>query len=472
MLERTMNRPTPKRHIGSLVVIASSLLFSGTGVAQLLNEAQKLVVVDPKSDSEFGYSIAIDAATALVGATGDDGGNDVLRQSGSVYVFGRTAGVWTERAKLRSPHPYPEEGFGASVALDADVAVIGATTAFPDWFGSAYVFKRSKGVWTQEAQLGSPIPQFRAFFGHSVAIDPDRVVIGVPFEDDEGTVPESSEDVDKGAAYVFRRIGGRWTQEARLTSLDPAPGEAYHFGESVAIDGHTIAIGAPIGPPPRHGSVRVFTRVAGVWTEQAELRASDAAPSDYFGSSVALSGDTIVVGAPGRGAQGAGTGAAYVYKRIGTVWTQQAKLVMANGVAGDGFGSKVALDGDAAVISSNHAAGTAYVFSRTCTTWTQRAELTPSDAPSGDFGRSIALDGSTVMVGARWDDDNGRNSGSAYVFPLFSLRLDDEHGRRRRVHWPCELHQPDHPFPPQHLDWHKHHRHMEHERHIERNRHK
>jgi hypothetical protein len=167
----------------------------------------------------------------------------------------------------------------------------------------------------------------------------------------------------------------------------------------------------------------VFTRAAGAWTQQAKLVASDGAAGDQFGFSVALDGDTVVIGAFRDDDKGSDSGSAYVFTRAGSGWTQQAKLVASDGAAGDQFGWSVALDGDTAVIGARLDddkgidSGSAYVFTRAGGAWTQQAKLVASDGAAGDqFGFSVALDGDTAVIGAFGDDDNGSDSGSAYVF--------------------------------------------------------
>ena len=209
---------------------------------------------------------------------------------------------------------------------------------------------------------------------------------------------------------MFSGAGGTWTQQAELTASDAAIGDG--FGSSVALSGTTALVGAPYRNY-RTGAAYVFSGAGGTWTQQAELTASDAAIGDYFGSSVALSGSTALVGAAGHNR----TGAAYVFNGAGGTWTQQAELTASDAATGDGFGSSVVLSGSTALVGAyyrNSYTGAAYVFSGAGGTWTQQAELTASDAAIGDyFGLSVALSGSTALVGAA---GHKFNTGAAYVF--------------------------------------------------------
>jgi hypothetical protein len=255
------------------------------------------------------------------------------------------------------------------------------------------------GVPTQEAKLTAMDAAANDFFGASVAVAGDTAVVGA-----------LGKNSYQGAAYVFTRTGTTWTQEAELTAADPAAND--YFGYSVALAGDTAVVGAAL-KNARQGAAYVFTRTGTTWMQEAKLVAADPAANDYFGYSVAVAGDTAVVGAFGKDSQGA----AYVFTRTGTTWTQEAKLTAEDAAANDFFGYSVALEGDTAVAGANDkssAQGAAYVFTRTGTTWTQEAKLTAADAASGDqFGNSVALAGDTVVAGA---NDNNSARGAAYVF--------------------------------------------------------
>ena len=221
-------------------------------------------------------------------------------------------------------------------------------------------------------------------------------------------------------------------EQAKLTASDATAGD--RFGFSVSIDGNTAVVGALLHDDDglSSGSAYVFVRSAGIWTQQAKLTASDAAANDLFGISVAIDGDTAVIGASGDRDAGFNTGSAYVFVRSGTSWTQQAKLTAGDAAADDTFGFSVSIDGDTAVVGApfdddaGNFSGSAYVFVRSGTSWTQQAKLTASDAAAGDlFGFSVSIDGDTAVVGVLLDDDAGTSSGSAYVFGL------GEQGKRK-----------------------------------------
>ena len=261
-------------------------------------------------------------------------------------------------------------------------------------------------------------------FGYSVALDGDIALVGAGY-DDVGA------NVDQGSVYVFTRSGSSWTHAAKLTAGDGASGD--QFGWSVALDGDTALVGAVYddvnansvgGTWYAQGSAYVFIRSGTTWTQAAKLTASDGQWEDEFGISVALDGDTALVGASGDWGNGSDRGSAYVFTRSGTTWTQEAKLMVGDGAAGDRFGISVALDGDTALVGAygdNSYRGSAYLFTRSDSAWTHAAKLTAGDGAADDyFGHSVALSSTMALVGAPNVDGlppyGNPDEGVAYVF--------------------------------------------------------
>jgi len=373
------------------------------------SEIAQLLASDGAADDQFGIRVAVAGDTAVAGAFGDDtlaGAN-----AGSAYVFTRTAGVWTQQAKLTASDSATGDNFGISVAVAGDTVIVGAYSD-DALRGSAYVFTRSGTVWTQQAKLTASDGAAGDRFGRSVVVEGDTTVVGA-----------YGDDSFRGSAYVFTRSGTVWTQQAKITAADGAAGD--RFGLSVAAAGDTAVVGAFFDDTlagTDAGSMYVFTRSAGVWTQQAKLTASDGAAGDNFGDYVAVSADTAVAGA---WQDDANTGSAYVFTRSAGVWTQQAKLIASDGAAGDNFGVSVAIVGDTAVVSSyaddtpsGVNSGSAYVFTRTAGAWTQQAKITAADGAANDlFGQCVAVAGNTAFIGASGDDSS---KGSAYIFDLTS----------------------------------------------------
>jgi hypothetical protein len=351
-----------------------------------------------------------------------------------VLAAGTGWGQWTatEEAKLTAS----EAGtrfFGVSIALSGDTALVGASTDITSVLiipCSAYIFERDHGgpgAWGQVVKLTpSDAQDWGNLFGISVAIFGDTAVVGAP-RDDAGS-----------AAYVYERDQGgpgAWGRVARLSASAGSGGD--NFGASVAVSGNTVVVGAYLDDAGGNGagSAYIFERDqggAGAWGEVAKLIASDAAVQDLFGYSVAVTGDTALVGAIGDDhAESTEAGSAYVFGRDqgGTgAWGEVTKLTASDAADDDWFGYSVAVAGGTAVIgafSDDHTggndAGSAYVFERDPSgagVWSEVAKLTASDAGNSDyFGGSVALSSDTAVVGAYWDDNEGGfNAGSAYVF--------------------------------------------------------
>jgi len=239
-------------------------------------------------------------------------------------------------------------------------------------------------------------------FGCFISLSGDTALIGAFWDDANGA--------DSGSAYIFTRSGSTWTQQAKLFPTDGTEGD--NFGSFVSIQDDTALIGAMYDET---GSAYIFTRSGTTWTQQTKLLPSDGEIGDMFGRCVSIDGDTAVVGSPNNG----GTGAAYVFTRSGTTWTQEAKLLASDGEDGDWFGH-CAVDGDTALIGAFYdddngaSSGSVYIFTRSGSTWTQQAKLLPTEGGPGDyFGWSVYLNQDNAIVGA---GEIGHDHGSAYVF--------------------------------------------------------
>lgn len=307
--------------------------------------------------------------------------------------------------KLTAANGSADAKFGTSVSVDGNTAVVGA----PDegGIGAAYVFANRGGRWVEQATLVAPLGSEATKFGYDVAVSGDTIVVGAP--DAEQTAPLAG----AGAAHVFVRTRDAWSHQALLSPSDSKADDAFGFG--VAISGDTVVVGANAGtvlPSVEPGAAYVFTRAGKTWSEQAKLSASGGGPDDNFGFSVALSGDTAVVGMPG-GDVGAALrpSSARVFTRHGSTWTEQATLTVADALPGDWVGVSTSVFGDTVVIGAS-GQNSAYVFTRRGGAWTQAAKLTAPDGTAGDqFGHSVTATDDHVAVGAHTDD-----GGSVYLF--------------------------------------------------------
>ena len=307
----------------------------------------KLTPSDPSAFDEFGNSVGISGDTAVIGAPGKS-------PLGATYVFVRSGSVWSQQQKLTpsDPSAFGTDEFGFSVGVSADTAVIGAPGILGVPNSSAYVFVRSGSLWSQQQKLTASDTSAGDRFGFSVGISGDTVVIGAPASSSFTGVARS--------AYVFVRSGSLWSQQQKLTASNPFVDDA--FAISVGISGDTAVIGAPGRFPPATGTAYVFVRSGSLWSRQQKLTAGDPAVNDAFGFSVGISGDTAVIGASRKSEL---TGAAYVFMRSGSLWSQQQKLTASDPAAGDRFGDSVGISGDTAVIGAPFKSGfvgAAYVF--------------------------------------------------------------------------------------------------------------
>jgi hypothetical protein len=374
-------------------------------------QQSKLSDNETAAEDQFGYAVAIGGDLAVVGARQDDDGGS---NAGSAYIFGRRRLDWTRQAKLIANDIAPGDLFGYSAAISGETAVIGAfgQDAAGRDSGAVYIFVRSGLNWIQQAKLiGTDIGKLD-HFGESIAIDGDTVIIGASRKDNISR--------DSGAVYIFVRNGTTWTQEAKLQLDTPVAGDL--FGYSVAISGNTAVVGAHSRDEAGQdaGAAYVFVRNAGIWILQAQLISPDAGIGDEFGFAVAVSGDTTLISAPKDDRSETDTGSVYVFVRRGTDWIQQAKLIASDAEANDEFGSAVAFSEESAIIGAwkdgEEDTGSVYTFLRSNFSWTQKRLISGGTGQFDRFGFSVGISGHFAVVGAFGSDASGKDSGSASIF--------------------------------------------------------
>ena len=399
------------------LVICAAVLLSISQLAYAQIGEFKITADDAAQGDLFGHSVSIDGDYAVVGALGDD---DNGTHAGSAYIFKRNGMIWEQEAKLLATDGAAADFFGWSVSIYGDYVVVGAWGDADNGTdaGSAYVFKRTGTIWVEEAKLLPSDGATADEFGASVSIYGDYVIVGAWGHADNGS--------NSGSAYVFNRNGTNWTEEDELLPLVGAAGD--NFGQSVSIYGDYVVVGAwrHIDNGNEIGSAYVFKRTGTSWLQEDKLLASDRAAADKFGASVSIYGDYAVVGAWGHADNGSNSGSAYVFKRSGTNWTEEDKLLPLIGAAFDIFGVSVSIQGDYAIVGAqNHNdngndVGSAYLFKRTGSSWMQEAKLLASDRAADDeFGISVSISGAYAIVGANKNDDDGFESGSAYLISNF-----------------------------------------------------
>ncbi len=378
-------------------------------------DIQELFASDGATEDRFGCSVSIDGDYAIIGAEDDD---DNGLDSGSAYIFKRNGTGWMEQSKLLPSDGELYDCFGLSVSIDGDYVIIGAShdDDYGHCSGSAYIFKRNGTVWTEQSKLLPSDAKKDQLFGCDVSIDGDYVIIGAGGDDEYGWY--------SGSAYIFKRNGTVWTEQSKLL---PSDGDGHDcFGNSVSIDGDYVIIGAP-GDEDNgfcSGSAYIFKRNGTVWTEQSKLLPSDGEPYDSFGlGSISINGQYAII----RVFDDDRVGSAYIFKRDGNIWTQQVKLIASDGKICGYFGFSVSIDGDYAIIGAygdndhGYNAGSAYVYKRIGASWSRHVKLLAPDGIKEDwFGWSVAIDGDNAIISAMGADGKEAKSGSAYIYKNIS----------------------------------------------------
>jgi len=398
---------------------------SGASSAVSFPEIVKVTSLDISAGDGFGYFVSIDGDTLLVGAPFDD---DQGAASGAAYIFERNAGgtdAWGQVAKLLAPGGQSGDWFGIGVDLDGDRAVVAGFANPSDRMGFAHIFERNASgpdAWGQVAKLTADDGTFLDGYGAAVAVAGDFAVVGA-------SGAKVAEGTGAAYVYERNAGGpGIWAQVAKLAPAG-ACGDLPSYcgwtdnsvGTDLSFSGEALAVGSGT---VSGGSSYLFRRLPdGSWQRLARPMPADFSGGDLFGSALFLSGTTLVVGAPSDDDLGAQSGSVYVFdfdRQDRPTWTETAKLLASNGETGDRFGSSVAIDGNTIVVGATQSEagrdwqGEAFVFRRRAGAWHQAANLIASDAEPFDvFGSAAAISGDTIAIGANGADDN---AGAVYIF--------------------------------------------------------
>ena len=451
-----------------------------------------------------GIALSADGSTLVVGAPGEasasigingDEADNSIDDAGAVYVLTRVDGTWKQQAYLKASNPDVYDYFGGRVSLSADGNTLavgafgedGAATGIngdandsATDTGAVYMFIRTGETWSQQAYVKASNTGSGDRFGISVALsgDGDTLAVGAEGEASLSGNPGEDSAGGAGAVYVFGREVGVWSQRAYLKAPKPAEGQAFGFNVALSADGSTLAVGTPgdantatginseplEGTAKNAGAVHVFARSGSGWGPQAYIKASNTGAEDYFGCSVALSGDgsILAVGARNEDSAAVGvggdqgdtsddTGAVYVFARLNGDWAQEAYIKASNTQQKDLFGVSVALsdDGDTLAVGapqegsaavgvggdqadeSAPLAGAVYVFTRASEIWLQRAYVkAPNTGPDDRFGSMVTLsadaltlgaaasgeDSAAVGVSGNQADETAKSAGAVYLY--------------------------------------------------------
>lgn len=387
----------------AFVVLAAATLTS-TAWAEVasshslgpVRQVSKLRGADSRPNNEFGSAVAVSGTTIVVGASYPAPGAE------SAYVFAKSGTGWHQTAELHNPERGNGDFFGASVAVSDNTIVVGAPYSVlhgQGWAGRAYVFTRTATGWHQAAILEGSDTLAGDLFGTAVAVSGTTVLVGAT------GLNSTSGFSSGGRAYVFSKIATGWHQTAELKGSDTVGHDL--FGWSVAIEGRTAVVGSEdLNNGSGIGTAYVFSKTLAGWRQEAELR--------HFEDSVAISGKMIVLG---DSVVASNAGRAFVVKETSSGWQELAELKGSDTSTDDFFGASVAVSGTTVVVGAANAhasAGRAYVFTEAASGWRQTAELKGSDTVQNDlFGDSVAISGTTIVVGA---PHHPLHAGCAYVF--------------------------------------------------------
>jgi hypothetical protein len=323
---------------------------NGAGVWGVLQKVDAPATVTVDTFDEFGSSVAISDDNLVIGAPNDEDDDGVRK--GSVYIFNRNGvGAWNFRQRLLLSDGRDHDRFGQNVAISGDNLVVGAFLVDDGGIinaGAAYVSHFSGNTWGEPQELVADDKESYDYFGNSVAIDGDTIVVGSRYHNVDGVA-------DAGSAYVFHSSGGSWETEQKLVASDGQASD--FFGYSVAISGDKLVVGAHGVDDDginNVGAAYVFHLLEDTWVESQKILAPDAAAYDHFGYSVTIEDDTIVVGSIGDDNL---KGSAYIFKLMGGTWEFVQKLVALDRAIGDWFGNSVAISGDNVVAGATPSLG-------------------------------------------------------------------------------------------------------------------
>jgi VCBS repeat-containing protein len=410
--------PATLKHSGDRILIAvndTSAAYPLT-IDPLVWIEQKVTASNGTTNDGFGWSVAIFGSTAMIGAYGDASGGGI--NEGSVYVFAYKNGTWNEIQKLSQRGGYSGDLFGKSIALSRTTALISAPLyAGIGGEGVVYVFKKANDTWSQTQELTAANGSIYGGFGSSISLDGHTAIVGEPFAN-------VGNNQEQGAAYIFKKSGGTWSQTQRLVANDGMSKD--HFGWAVALSDSTVIVGAidaTVNGKRLAGAAYVFDEADTGWSQTQKLTVDDT--FGHFGSSIALDGTTALI-APGLKV-------VYAFSKQNDTWIQTQKIMPNDDVPDAYFGSSIALDGDVALIGADAMTGidsahdgAAYAFTEADGSWNEVQKFTERKGMANDgFGFSVALDGSILLIGVG-NSTIGANTrqGRAYFYGRSDLGLN------------------------------------------------
>ena len=396
---------------------ACVLLIAPTSWAQSPCLSETITSENRVAHANFGSAVAVRGERAIIGAQGDPAQGI---GAGAAYIYGYVDGHWAPQHVLLAPDGQPTDSFGYAVAIDGNVALVGAIgdDDHGDMAGSAYIFRFDGSQWNFEQKLLPPGSSGDFMFGWSVALAGNVAVIGAP------VLPYPPDET--GYAFVYSFNGSAWTLDRTLQPADG--GIDQQFGLSVATDGTRVVVGARWNDVRAQDAGAAYVYVgAGSWTLERRLTASDGSNGDQFGHAVAIDGDAIFIGAP---QPWQGLGAAYYFRRGGSNWTQSQKLP-ADGITNENFGAFLALSGGRLLVGSPETyagPGRAFAYALDGTNWAALGELVaqPPVGPTASYGAAVGLSGDRALIGARGADAGCEETTSCDSGRVYAFHLDGQ----------------------------------------------
>lgn len=420
---RRLNRVWCRRVASCIACMLLLGVIAPAAAASPLTAPVILSAATPAPDGNFGFSVATSGNNVVVGepyAT-------VQGQSsaGNAYIFTSNGNTWSRADTLSAAIPAPDGNFGYSVGTSGNMVIVGEPRAPADGMadaGDVYILSGNGRTWSRADIVSATAPDGR--FGTSVAASGNTMVVGRPGPMDF---------LPHGDACLFTSTGGRWRQAAIVNETLSATPATGLYGWSVAASGNYVVVGEPwatVNDQPGTGSVYIFTNNGTTWRQVARINATTPTQG-AFGSSVAIAGNTIVVGEPYATVNGrTWAGDAYIFTSTGGSWKQTATLTASRPVMNGRFGTSVAIAGNTVVvgqpyldIGTNYEVGGAFIFTGSGTGWNKVASFTaPHLTTNGHFGQSVAIDGNTVVIGEPGATVNDQaQAGDVYVYTLSQL---------------------------------------------------
>ena len=382
-------------------------ISNGTGwySIALTNASTSITSVLDSDGGTTPFTLATDGSATVITVAATDSDGTPLIYNYSVSSGSLNGSTVTQDSSVFTVTPHASNATTFDLTFTATDGINTATSG-ANSFTLEFIIDWTTTTQQQKLMISdAAVNDFLGAGTGAISIDDDYIVIGCYV---------------KEAAYIFARSGSTWTQQQKLTASDGQSGD--QFGTSVHISGTSVIVGSTKNQS--NGAAYIFTRSGSTWTQQQKLTASDGAANDYFGNSVVIDGDNAIIGAFLDDDGGGGSGSAYVFTRSGSTWTQQGKLIASDDQTSDRFGIAVDINNDYAIVGASfedaggNESGAAYIFVRSGSTWTQQQKLTASDAgASYYFGNSVAIDGDTALVASYWNDHDGVDkTGAGYVF--------------------------------------------------------